>query len=145
MARTRSQRRYTDPITGDEYGLEEHLAWLFSGLVRHIWVIVLISVITLWIMILGRVWEQDITIIWNYFASWWALVIESFVGYVVWNQMKRDAVILREIRRRHNDMETMLEYMRQMIDKERETLNEIAEEIEEIDETVNPEADGGTT
>lgn len=141
----RTPKKWTDPVTGDEYGLEEHIAWRASSVIRTIWVIIFISLVTLAIMIQGQVWTEPLPVIWNYWASWWALLIESLVGLALFNQTKRDAVILREIRRRHADIETMLDYMRQMMDKERETLIEMAGDIEEIQAEVEDDGDDTET
>jgi uncharacterized membrane protein len=89
------KRTYRDPMIGDELTLGEYLSWKIQGVMRNWYFLTMITITTI------IVWStnNDIALTWwNLAASYLALVIESIVGLAMFNQCKRDAVIIREIR-----------------------------------------------
>jgi hypothetical protein len=91
------QQRFHDPVTGDPLSLGEEASWLLQGFIRRWTVFALVSAFTAFAWIHGRIWDQGWTDIWNLFASYWALALETIVGIAMFSQTRRDAVKIRKI------------------------------------------------
>lgn len=85
-----------DPVTGDALSTGEYVSWRVQGIIRNWWFLGLFTAITILVMALGNHNAHDW---WNYTASYLAIVVESIVGIAMFNQTRRDAVILRHIER----------------------------------------------
>ena len=108
---------YKDPVTGDELPMLEYRTRQVQVFVRTPWFILVFNLITIASMALGH---GDV---WNYFASWLAIMIEWLVGTYMFGQTARDAVVTREVRSLIQQMRSVLE----IVEKDVEV------EIEEID------------
>jgi hypothetical protein len=84
---------FTDPITGDHLSPLEYYTRQVQVAVRTPWFILGFNVVTLGAFITGHL---DI---WNYFASWLAIIVEWLVGTYMFGQTGRDAVHIRRIDR----------------------------------------------
>jgi hypothetical protein len=89
-------KRFHDPVTGDPLSLGEEASWLLQGFIRRWTVFAVVSGFTAFAWIHGRIWDQGWTDIWNLFASYWALALETIVGIALFSQTRRDAVHLRQ-------------------------------------------------
>lgn len=99
MEPMRREQRFHDPITGDSLTLSEEVSWLMQGVIRRWTVIVAITAFTVFAWVHGQIWAQSWTDIWNLFASYWALLLESVVGIAMFSQTRRDAVKIRQVER----------------------------------------------
>ncbi len=84
---------YRDPVTGDELTRLEYYTRQVQVVVRTPWFLLFFNAVTLVAMILGH---GDI---WNYFASWLAIMVEWLVGTYMFGQTGRDATYIRRIAR----------------------------------------------
>ncbi len=98
-------KQYHDPVTGDELTRLEYYTRQVQVLVRTPWFILAFNVITLVAMILGH---GDV---WNYFASWLAIMVEWLVGTYMFGQTGRDATYIRRIANLEEMMEQQLEHL----------------------------------
>lgn len=98
-AQDASRPRFHDPVTGDPLTLGEEISWVAQGLIRRWTFFALLCAGTFAVWITGHIWDQSPTTIWNLWASWWALVLESIVGIAMFSQTRRDAVKIRQIHR----------------------------------------------
>lgn len=114
------RRQYHDPVTGDDISHLEYLTRQVQVFVRTPWFLVVFNCVTLVAMLLGH---GDL---WNYFASWLAIVIEWLVGTYMFGQTGRDAVVLREVRAATRLLQALLEH-------EAEELAEIQQDLHEHD------------
>jgi len=101
------KKPFIDPVTGDPLSWGEHVSWMAQGIIRR-WIFLgLITVATIVVWALdnpsGLVW-------WNLAASYLALLIEGTVGIAMFSQTRRDAVILREIRRTVERVDHIIEH-----------------------------------
>ncbi|SRR5581483_6030857 len=83
---------HQDPVTGDELPQLEYYTRQVQVSVRTPWFILIFNAITVLAMLTGH---GDV---WNYFASWLAIIIEWLVGTYMFGQTARDAVVSRETR-----------------------------------------------
>ncbi len=90
-----------DPVTGDPLTTTEYLSWKIQSFVRSPWFIILFNLITILAMTFGR------GELWNYFASWLAIMIEWIVGKYMFGQTGRDAVIIRHLLKIAEHIENM--------------------------------------
>lgn len=85
-----------DPVTGDQLTRGEWISWKIQGIIRNWTFLLLITLTTIIVWSLdnptGLTW-------WNLCASYMALVIESVVGIAMFSQTRRDALVIREIRK----------------------------------------------
>ena len=84
-------KRFHDPVTSDELSRLEYYTRQAQVVVRIPWFLLFFNVVTLVAMILGH---GDV---WNYFASWLAIIVEWFVGTCMFAQTGRDATYIRRI------------------------------------------------
>lgn len=84
-------KHFHDPVTGDELSPFEYYTRQVQVLVRTPWFLLFFNVITLVAMILGN---GDV---WNYFASWFAIMVEWSIGTYMFGQTGRDATYIRKI------------------------------------------------
>lgn len=96
---------FVDPITGDTLPRLEYYTRQVQVFVRTPAFILFFNAVTLIAMFLGR---GDI---WNYFASWLAIIIEWLVGTYMFGQTGRDAVVTREIRAIAHRLEDLIELL----------------------------------
>jgi hypothetical protein len=89
--------RFHDPVTGDELTLGEEISWVLQGVVRRWTVFIVITAFTIFAWVHGKIWAQGWTDIWNLFASYWAMALETVVGIAMFSQTRRDAVKIRSI------------------------------------------------
>lgn len=88
------QGDFRDPITGDALTAGEYISWKIQGVIRR-WAF--LGIITLLTIICWATRNAEVLTWWNLAASYMALLIESIVGLAMFNQTKRDAVIIRHI------------------------------------------------
>lgn len=100
--------RFRDPVTGDELTLGEEVSWVLQGVIRRWTVFAAITVFTLFAWIHGQIWAQGWTTIWNLFASYWAMALETVVGIAMFSQTRRDAVKIRKIERVLDTMQVLV-------------------------------------
>ncbi len=81
-----------DPVTGDELKPLEYFTRQVQVMVRTPWFLLLFNLTTIAIF-LGH---GDL---WNYFASWLAIIIEWLVGTYMFGQTGRDAIVMRTIKK----------------------------------------------
>jgi hypothetical protein len=89
--------KFVDPLTGDTLTRSERVMWALMGTIRHPLFLVAFVAYTAESFVTGKIWHADQLTIWNLVASALAIVVEQVVGRTVWNQGRRDAVILRHI------------------------------------------------
>jgi hypothetical protein len=106
----RRPHRFRDPVTGDELTLGEEVSWVLQGVIRRWTVFAAITVFTLFAWIHGQIWAQGWTSIWNLFASYWAMALETVVGIAMFSQTRRDAVKIRKIERVQDTIYESLAY-----------------------------------
>lgn len=111
-----SRKRFTDPVTGDPLTMGEEVSWLLQGLVRRWSVFIAITLFTCVAWTIGRIWAQPLTDIWNLFASFWAMALETIVGIAMFAQTRRDAVIIRTIMHMEEQQAQALQHLRQLMD-----------------------------
>ena len=92
LVEVREEIPMKDPVTGDELKPLEYFARQVQVVVRTPWFLLLFNLTTIAIF-LGR---GDV---WNYFASWLAIIIEWLVGTYMFGQTGRDAIIIRTIKK----------------------------------------------
>lgn len=99
--------KYIDPVTGDELTRLEYLVRQAQVVVRTPWFIVAFNVTTV-LILLGH---GDL---WNYFASWLAIIVEWLVGTYMFGQTGRDATIIRKNTKLEEQNQHLLERVEQM-------------------------------
>lgn len=100
------KRLYYEPVTGDALTLGEYISWKVQGVIRR-WSFLLVFVTFTVICWSTR---NDIVLLWwNFIASFLAIVIESVVGMGMFGQARRDAKVLREVRKMSEKQELLLE------------------------------------
>ena len=78
---------------------------------------------------------------WNYVASYLALFIESVVGIAMFSQTRRDAMIIREIRKfSTSDFEVHKESLK-MDEKVHRDVVEIIQRLDSLESYLFPESD----
>lgn len=100
--------KYRDPVTGDPLTRSEMVSWYAQAIIRRWAFIVGYSLLTFGVWLFGTTMAVQW---WNYSASWLALVIESVVGIAMFGQVRRDALILRELRemaRKHEELSELV-------------------------------------
>ncbi len=118
---------YKDPVTGDPLTRSELVSWHGQAIIRRWTFIVLFSLVTFTVWAIGNaLWVEW----WNYAASWLALVIESVVGIAMFGQVRRDAVVLRELRSMARKQVKAVKEQRVIA----ETQAEIVQRLEEVSE-----------
>lgn len=94
------KRKFIHPETGDVLTFSELISWKLQGLIRN-WYFIIIWTIgsTLWWSF--PTWFQDTHAFtkWQLVASWLAVTIELVIGIAMFGQTKRDALIIRELRK----------------------------------------------
>jgi uncharacterized membrane protein YadS len=124
-------RKYKDPVTEDELTLQEYISWKIQKVMRNWYFLIAFTIITI---IAWSTNNNSVLTWWNLGASYLALVIESIVGIALFNQTKRDAVILREVRANAQRQMVMLGHIEEQFEKikslEKKT-GVLAEKIEE--------------
>lgn len=95
LKRRDAQASHTDPVTGDRLTTGEYVSWMVQGIIRRWTFLIIVTLLTVVVWVLGTTGAREW---WNYAASYLAIFIESVVGIAMFNQTKRDAVIIREIR-----------------------------------------------
>lgn len=100
---------FHDPVTGDPLSFGEEVSWLLQGVIRRWSVFMLITAFTVWAWTAGHIWDQGLTDMWNLFASYWAMALETIVGIAMFSQTRRDAVKIRQIYRFQEETAARLE------------------------------------
>jgi ABC-type multidrug transport system fused ATPase/permease subunit len=88
---------YRDPMTGDLLTRSDWISWqLQTNVIRRWWFLILFTFITLTCVL-----TFSITVMawWNVLASYLAIFVEAIVGRYMAGQTRRDATVLREIRK----------------------------------------------
>jgi len=88
---------YRDPMTGDLLTRSDWISWqLQTNVIRRWWFLILFTLITLTCVL-----TFSITVMawWNVLASYLAIFVEAIVGRYMAGQTRRDAAVLREIRK----------------------------------------------
>lgn len=89
-------KRYRDPHTGDELTRGEHISWRIQGVIRRWTFLIIFSIVTYACWLFGN---PTVLLWWNLSASYLAIVIENTVGIAMFSQTRRDAMVIREIRK----------------------------------------------
>ncbi len=108
---------HRDPITGDTLSRSETLSWRLQSSIRNFWFIGGITVITLINAVRGHIWHLDAADMWNYCMSWLALWIESIVGIAMFNQTRRDAKAIRDVKALEEKMDVALAHIETLVEK----------------------------
>jgi hypothetical protein len=106
-------KKYHDPVTGDELSWLEYYTRQVQVVVRTPWFILFFNVITLVAMILGH---GDV---WNYFASWLAIIVEWLVGTYMFGQTGRDALYIRRIAHLEEVNDKQLKHLEALVEAHR--------------------------
>jgi hypothetical protein len=126
--------KYRDPVTGDPLSLSELISWKIQAVIRR-WTFLLIftcATIVCWYW--GRL-NATVLLWWNLCASYLAIFIENTVGIAMFSQTRRDALIIREIRK-YERMDAAAhkgELAEEM--EHRRMLTEIIERLDRLEET----------
>jgi hypothetical protein len=88
-------------LTGDELTFSEKLSWqLQTSVIRTWWFLIAFTAVTGLCIYLGIVTANpSYATNWNYLASYLAIFVEAIVGRAMFSQTRRDAQIIRELRR----------------------------------------------
>jgi hypothetical protein len=100
---------------GEELTRPERISWALQTSIRNFWFIGAITLITIVMAIRGHIWSLDSADAWNYCMSWLALWIESIVGIAMFNQTRRDAKVLREVKAMEEKMSTVLTHVETLV------------------------------
>mgnify|MGYP003349703731 CR=1 FL=1 len=94
------KKEFHDPATGDVWTFAEKASWLVQGVVRN-WYFVFFWLFSSIIWWAEPKWFLDDPsyIHWQLWASWLAVAVELIIGIAMIGQTKRDAAILREIKK----------------------------------------------
>ena len=95
--RINGKKFWRDPATGDLLNYNDYLLYqLQTNVIRRWWFLVAFTVITL-----ACVFTFNVTVMtwWNVLASYLAIFVEAIVGRYMAGQTRRDATILRELRK----------------------------------------------
>ncbi len=87
-------KKRIDPVTGDMLSFGEYISWLIQGVIRRWTFLLVISGITIGVWLTNN---PTALLWWNLAASYLAIFIESVVGLAMFQQTRRDAVIIRRI------------------------------------------------
>jgi len=113
------KRKYVHPDTGDSLTFSEQVSWKVQGIIRNWYFIILWSALSIawWIK---PSWFKDSAsyVHWQLVASFIAVVIELIVGISMLSQTKRDAQILREIRKLTREEADDIQIIMESIDDE---------------------------
>jgi len=136
--KTKKKKKYRDPHTGDNLTLAEHVSWMIQNVIRNWFFIGFITVAT---AICWSIGTQSVMAKWNYVASYLALFIESVVGIAMFSQTRRDAMIIREIRKfSTSDFEVHKESLK-MDEKVHRDVVEIIQRLDSLESYLFPESD----
>ena len=95
------KNKYKDPVTGDTLTRSEWISWqLQTNIIRRWSFLVIFTLVT--IFCVGMQWKTGNANWgnqWNYLASYLAIFVEAIVGRAMFGQTRRDAQILRELRK----------------------------------------------
>lgn len=117
-------RPQPDPVTGDRLPLSERASWTVQAVIRRWSFLGIISLLTGYVWFFADpIWRHPVTDQWNLMASYAAIFIEGVTAMALINQTRRDALVIREIRRLVQRIERLSE----------ETLKD----VEEVDEKVD--------
>ncbi|MGC8511332.1 MAG: hypothetical protein ACP5PB_10735 [Acidimicrobiales bacterium] len=94
------RRTFTDPVTGDQLSLGEHVAWRAQGVFRRWSTMILIQVVCVAWLVLGSAGARNW---WNYTWSDLAIIVENVTMLALFSQTRRDAVVMREVRKLVSD------------------------------------------
>jgi glucan phosphoethanolaminetransferase (alkaline phosphatase superfamily) len=98
-----------DPVTGDSLTRSEWLSWnLQAYVIRTWWFLIGFTFITLTCIWLGVVTANpSYATNWNYLASYMAIFVEAIVGRAMFSQTRRDAVLIREIKKLMHELKKL--------------------------------------
>lgn len=88
---------WRDQVTGDLLSRSEWISWqLQANIIRRWWFLIAFTVITVTCVL-----TFSITVMawWNVLASYLAIFVEAIVGRYMAGQTRRDAAVIREIRK----------------------------------------------
>jgi hypothetical protein len=91
-------RAYQDPVTGDKLTRSEAISWKIQSIIRRWTFLIVYTSITALVWAFG-LHNTTALLWWNLTASYLAIFIENTVGIAMFSQTRRDALIIREIRR----------------------------------------------
>lgn len=88
---------YRDETTGDTLNRSEYISWqLQTNVIRRWWFLILFSLVTL---VCVLTFNLNVIGWWNVLASYLAIFVEAIVGRAMFGQTRRDAQIIRELRK----------------------------------------------
>lgn len=93
-------KKHKNPDTGDVLSRGEYVSWKIQGLIRNWWFALIWTVGTfLWWQFPNWFTDSHQFIKWMNLASWLAVTVELIIGIAMFGQTKRDAMIIREIKK----------------------------------------------
>jgi cytochrome c biogenesis protein CcdA len=97
----KKRKKYKDPVTGDNLTRSEWLSWnIQTYVIRTWWFLIGFTAVTLTCIYLGiATANTNYATNWNYLASYLAIFVEAIVGRAMFSQTRRDAVMIREIKK----------------------------------------------
>ena len=103
-------RTHMDPVTGDALSNGEAVSWLVQGIIRRWLFLGVLTLLTAYVWIVADpIWHHPLTDVWNLWASYLAIFIEGVTAMALINQTRRDATVIREIRRLVRQTEEKIE------------------------------------
>ena len=100
MIKLFKKKEHLNPDTGDVLSRGEYISWQIQGVIRNWWFAIIWSVGTFAWWIWPKVFlDTNAYIHWMNLASWLAVTVELVIGIAMFGQTKRDAMIIREIKK----------------------------------------------
>ena len=113
--RTWKAKKYIDQTTGDTLTFGEEVSWFLQGIIRRWVVFILITLFTAWCWLAGHIWAQSLTTVWNLFASYWAMALETIVGIAMFSSTKRDAILIRKIMKMEEQNNQVIRHLEELL------------------------------
>jgi len=112
-------RKYIHPDTEDVLTFSEQISWKVQGVIRNWWFVIIWTLVTaIWWMQPTWFTDTHAYIKWMNLASWLAVTVELIIGIAMIGQTKRDAMILREIRKLTKKEAKDIEVIKESLDDE---------------------------
>jgi hypothetical protein len=100
MIKLLKKKKHKNPDTGDYLSRGEYVSWKIQGVIRNWWFVIIWTVGTLaWWIKPNWFGDTSAYVWWMNIASWLAVTVELIIGIAMFGQTKRDAMIIREIRK----------------------------------------------
>ena len=111
------KRKFVHPDAGDVLNFSEQISWKIQGIIRN-WYFMSIWTVgsALWWQFPSWFHDTHSFTKWQLVASWLAVTIELIIGIGLLGQTKRDALILRELRKLTRQEADNIEILTDMIE-----------------------------